>query len=383
MCASSRGKYNGLADCANSQQDLFDHSVSNHVAARNSLCCSTLVESKRHTLNEQRKPTYPQQWREYNLSQTREKAYFHSLLYELCTLVDEPDKAKGRGRPCAPVADLIFAACIKVYGGMSGRRNQCDLDEAHERGLLSRPVRYNTLFKYLDMESLTPYLQQLITESSLVLKGVEVDFAVDSSGFGTCQYKRWFDVKYGKTEDWRDWIKLHLMCGVKTNIVTSVEVSRRYAGDSPYFKTLVERTARNFHLQEVSADKAYLSANNIRLTLMQGAQPYIPFKSNSSTTSQGYCKSTVWNRMLHFYRYHQEEFNVHYHKRSNVETTFAMIKARFGERLRSKTERAQVNEALCKVLCHNLCVVIQSMHELGLEVEFMGKNDACLQNSLI
>jgi hypothetical protein len=47
-----------------------------------------------------------------------------------------------------------------------------------------------------------------------------------------------------------------------------------------------------------------------------------------------------------------------------------MIKAKFGERLRSKSETAQINEALCKVLCHNLCVVIQSMYELGIEPEF-------------
>ena len=48
-----------------------------------------------------------------------------------------------------------------------------------------------------------------------------------------------------------------------------------------------------------------------------------------------------------------------------------MIKARFGERLRSKAERAQFKEALCKVLCHNICVVIQSIYELGLEVNFL------------
>jgi hypothetical protein len=47
-----------------------------------------------------------------------------------------------------------------------------------------------------------------------------------------------------------------------------------------------------------------------------------------------------------------------------------MIKAKFGERLRSKTETAQINEVLCKVLCHNLCVVIQSIYELGIEVDF-------------
>jgi len=47
-----------------------------------------------------------------------------------------------------------------------------------------------------------------------------------------------------------------------------------------------------------------------------------------------------------------------------------MIKSKFGQRLRSKTMTAQINEALCKVLCHNLCVVIQSVHELGIEAAF-------------
>lgn len=32
-----------------------------------------------------------------------------------------------------------------------------------------------------------------------------------------------------------------------------------------------------------------------------------------------------------------------------------------------------MNEALCKVLCHNLCVVIQSMYELNITPEFMGE----------
>ena len=33
---------------------------------------------------------------------------------------------------------------------------------------------------------------------------------------------------------------------------------------------------------------------------------------------------------------------------------------------------AEHNEALCKVLCHNLCVVIQSRHELEIDIEFFG-----------
>jgi len=53
-----------------------------------------------------------------------------------------------------------------------------------------------------------------------------------------------------------------------------------------------------------------------------------------------------------------------------VESTFSMIQAKFGASLRSKSDTAQVNELLCKVLCHNICVLIQSMYELGIEADF-------------
>lgn len=74
--------------------------------------------------------------------------------------------------------------------------------------------------------------------------------------------------------------------------------------------------------------------------------------------------------MFHYFNLHREEFLTHYHKRSNVETTFSMIKSKFGQRLRGKSLTAQINEALCKVLCHNLCVLIQAIHELNVQVSF-------------
>jgi hypothetical protein len=46
-----------------------------------------------------------------------------------------------------------------------------------------------------------------------------------------------------------------------------------------------------------------------------------------------------------------------------------MIKSKFGERLRSKTQTAQVNEVLLKILAHDLSCIIQSTYELGIEVE--------------
>ncbi|MDQ3816754.1 MAG: transposase, partial [Acidobacteriota bacterium] len=245
-----------------------------------------------------------------------------------------------------------------------------DLQEAYGKGHISTLPSYNTIFDYFKMESLTAYLRYLIGQSSLPLKGLECDFALDSSGFSTCRFVRWSDVKYGNTEDWRDWIKVHLMCGVKTNIVTSVEVSGRYSNDSPFLKPLLESTAQSgFQIREVSADKGYDSFNNRCLVLLKGGDPYIPFREGEKGANFSF-KGELWKRMYHYYKFHEEEFNAHYHKRSNAESTFSMIKAKFGERLRSKTAIAQINEALCKVLCHNICCVIQSTYELGVEPVF-------------
>ena len=47
-----------------------------------------------------------------------------------------------------------------------------------------------------------------------------------------------------------------------------------------------------------------------------------------------------------------------------------MVKAKFRNHICSKTPVAMVNEVSCKIVCHNICVLIQESHELGIEVEF-------------
>jgi len=47
-----------------------------------------------------------------------------------------------------------------------------------------------------------------------------------------------------------------------------------------------------------------------------------------------------------------------------------MIKRKFGDSVRSKTDTAMKNEVICKVICHNLVVLIHEIHELGIEPVF-------------
>ena len=95
---------------------------------------------------------------------------------------------------------------------------------------------------------------------------------------------------------------------------------------------------------------------------------------NASSISVAHCFSTVTSGLVK-----REEFLQHYHKRSNVETTFHMIKAKFGDSLRSKTDRALINEALCKILCHNIVVLVHEIHELGIEPIFGAESPAAQQ----
>ncbi len=256
--------------------------------------------------------TYRQEWPAYNKAQTMEKAQFQYLLHQLCAGVGEP--AQMNGRPRLPSEDMIFAMAFKVYSTFSGRRFISDLRDAHGKGYLSKLPAYNSIFRYFDMDMLTPYLQMLIEESSLPLASIERDFAVDSSGLSTCQFVQWVHAKYGadpKLLEQRQWIKVHLMCGVKTNVVTSVEITDRYAGDSPMFKPLVERTAENFVMNQVSGDKAYLSNDNLKVVAENAAMPYIPFKANSVANEKRH--SPLWKQMYHFFSYNQERFMQNYH----------------------------------------------------------------------
>jgi hypothetical protein len=327
----------------------------------------TVTETNSITFTE--KKVYKQDWTAYNAAQSVEKDRFQEMLFDLTRGVPETERTgenrQGVGRKPHTFRDSVFACVLKVYCGMSARRASSDLREAHRRGHTSRVVPGKKVCAMMENPELAPILKYLIAESARPLKSVETEFAIDSSGFGTSTFERWYDHKYGITRTRCLWLKCHIACGVKTNIITAVRILDKDSNDCPQFVPLVKETARDFVVGEVSADKAYVSVENFEAIAGFGGQAFIAFKSNTTGAAGG-----TFQKMYHYFQYKQEEYLAHYHKRSNVESTFSMIKRKFGQHIRSKTEAAQVNEALCKVLCHNLCVLNQEQHELGIETMF-------------
>ena len=321
------------------------------------------------TLTQSVKMTCTQEWSTYDEAQMHEQERFIVLLRDLCNGIQQPEYKFGRTR--LPLADVVFGITYKAYTTMSGRRFMSDLRDAETKELVTKAPSFASNARYLENPELTPLLKALIEQSSSPLRAIETDFAVDSSGFSTTTYARWFDHKYGKQRSKQTWVKTHIMCGVKTHVVTSVEATPYESSDNHQFIPLINKTAETFNINEVSADKAYTDRRNLHAVQAQGGVAYIPFKSNSTGMSDHHHKfDGLWNRMWHFYNFNRDAFLSHYHKRSNVETVFSMIKAKFGSSVRAKTPIAQVNEVLCKVLCHNICVLIQSMVELEIEANF-------------
>jgi transposase len=269
---------------------------------------------------------------------------------------------------------MVFSVVYKVYETVSGRRFISDLKDARDKGYISRIPHFNSIFNYLDHSAMNWLLSDLITLSGAPLRAFETDFALDSSGFATGAYSRWLNKKYARFNEatkTEKWVKCHLMCGTMTNIVTSVELTGPHAGDTTQFAALVDKTALSWKIDRVTADKAYLSAKNFELVNDRGGMLFVPFKETSVMGGKG--RSEVWKTMFTYFHLHREQFMNFYHRRSNVETTFSMIKGKFGHRVRSKTAAAQENEILCKILCHNLCQIIHAIFELGINPSFLSQ----------
>ena len=310
-----------------------------------------------------------QTWQAYNAAQVHEGDLFASLLRELCDTVPQPPQSTGR--PRLPLSDMLYGMGLKVYSTLSTRRAMSQLREAVAAGRMDKEPSFSTPIRYFERPEVTPVLRSLIQLSALPLRDVELDFAQDSSGFASTSYHRWFDHKWGNSKKETKWVKVHLMCGVLTNIVTIADATASQSADSPYFDGFVRTTAEHFRIREVSADAAYSSRRNLHAVTEAGGTPYIPFRSSATANPKDKSRrDPLWEQMYHLFSLNSAEFNRHYHKRSNVETVFHMIKAKFGDKVRAKTPTAQVNEALLKVLCHNVCVLIRAMYTLGITPVF-------------
>jgi len=324
-------------------------------------------ESSRPYYSPVNKPNYIRDWSAYNKAQTGEKFMFLRLLNESVSSLNITTYTTKKGRPSFQLSDMLKSCCIKLFNDFSARRNNSDIEIAYIMKYLTKKPHYNSLINYMNNPALTPFLHKLIKITSSPLYDYENAFSVDSTGFSTFCKDKWVNVRLEHSKH-HDYKKLHAICGNNTNIIASARVTEGTRGDCPLLPELLKDATDRFDVKRVMADKGYLSRENVQFIEDEGAVPFIMPKKNTITLSKGHYPA--WNRMIWFFKKNEELFNRYYHQRSNVESTFSMMKRKFSPFLRSRKEIAQTNELLCMVVCHNISVLVTCIFELNLDVDF-------------
>lgn len=233
-------------------------------------------------------------------------------------------------------------------------------------GHISRSPHFNSVLNVFEAKESTPILHDLLAKSALPLREVEKEWAVDSTGFSGARYITWFDEKWGNPKRQVAWIKVHAICGTSTGVIPHAVVSEEKSNDCPQLPPLVKATAKDFKVDQVTADKAYASLKNFETVDEVGGTLYTAFKGSATGAAGG-----VYGKMYHFFQMHKEEYESKYHRRSLIESTFSSIKRVLGNGLRSKTDLAMTNESLAKLIAHNIRCVVMAIHELGITPSFL------------
>jgi transposase len=324
--------------------------------------------------------TYKRDWTSLNLAATTEQRWFVRLLSDLTRGVPEPERKPTRGQRPIPLADQLFAAVFKVYSGFSARRFTCALDDAATKGHVGQSMHFNSVLNVFDREDATPILQALITKSASPFRGVDTEWAVDSTGFSArlAPKSEWFNEKYGRVERDTHWVKAHACCSTTSLVVVSAVVLEKHSADTIQFPGLIETAkAAGFRLEQITADKAYCGTPNLNAAEKVGGTLYSPFRSNITGAVGG-----IFEEAFHYFCLHRSEFLETYHRRSLIETAFSVIKRVFGETVRAKTETAIRNEVAAKIIALNIRQVILGIYELGLNPVFNLPLDGDTTNDL-
>lgn len=306
----------------------------------------------------------------YNLIQENEWFFFFEHLPKLVhSVVGNVDFWLKVGRK--PVKSTDVLTCLLIWSRfpqMSARSAKGFLDFLVCRKIIRVEVPcFKTLCNYQANGRLRYYLNQLVEKSSKPLKIIETCFATDMNGVRTNTFSSWYSLRTGKKIRKRDHLASHITTGVKSNIVTAVDVCIEKGKDNKIMRNHVDKTAANFTIEEWSGDGMYWAKANCEKVAEVGGKPYFKPKESWSGKARG---CMIWKKMNLEFKQNPEEVGKHYHKRSNVESTNASKKRRLGSWVRSKLDTAREQEEHMKWINYNLLVLNRAFYEWEIEPSF-------------
>jgi hypothetical protein len=295
-----------------------------------------------------------------NNAQTTEKIQFLELLYQLCMSVKGPQPELKRDR--LPVPEMLYSLVYKVYLQVSYRTHISFLDEIQKLNYLTRKPASSSINNYMRSAEITALLERLLEKTILVMKLENVHAAIDSTRLLIIGNYTTVD-RTGRVVWHRKYIRLHVIVDIKTHLVLAAKIGKHYEDEKRFFEPLLRLAQRRCHIITIAGDKNYSSEACMKIAEALGCKPFLTPKKNNKSNAKK--RSSSWNDNLERYRQGTEEDRRRFSQRKQIETVFSMIKLRFTRELASEYYQAQLNEALCLAICHNLRILIfnREMHE--------------------
>jgi hypothetical protein len=288
----------------------------------------------------------------YNKIQENEFLNFFDFVRYLSSVVCKNRKMKNN------------IACLLIwhkFPNLSARRAISFLKVLKRFKIINANIPcFKTLCNYRAEPIIGNVLDELITESSKPLAKIEHDFATDATGIRTNLFSSWYSIRCQKEIKKRDHLTIHITTGVKSNIVTALNVETKSGNDNKIFREHVDKTSENFKVNEFSGDGRYWCKENCRKVVEVGAKPYFKVWKNWSGKSRG---CMPWKIMNLESKNNPEEYGKHYHKRSNVESTNHSKKVIHGNKVYSRMKSARENEETLRWVNHNINVLNRAKYE--------------------
>jgi len=297
----------------------------------------------------------------YNKIQETEFLNFFEFVRHLTNYVCKERKMKS----------IIQCLLIwRKFPNLSTRRARGFLLLLKKFGIITSDIPcFKTLSNYNENNSLLIYLDKLIDESSKPLSVIEHDFATDATGIRTKLFSTWYSLRCKKEIRKRDHLTIHVTTGVKSNTVTALNVETKSGNDNRIFREHVDKTIKNFKCNEFSGDGKYWCKENCKKVYEVGARPYFKVHKNYAGKSRG---GFHWKEMNLEFEKNPGEYDKHYHKRSNVESTNMSKKMIHGDKVYSRLPSARINEEMLRWINHNINVLNRAKHEWKINPKFMG-----------
>ena len=301
-------------------------------------------------------------WTKYDLAQTSEindtLLFIRDIVEQAAYNLDLPKVPDHRepGRPKHNPSDEAKVVLMAQYFGLSNRVAQGYMLLFKEKLRLTSLFSYKTIERaYGDME-VQQILEEVFELTNVPVADLEREFGPDGSGLAT-SCKQNYENDRAKDQTRKGYEKIMVMVGLKYKLVSAFKFADKpSAHEAPYFEFLLNETVKRYRRVDlVAGDSGFLSRVNCDLVVGVGGVPRFYPKRGCCLRSKG---SRAWRVMFEELVLDPQKWLEDYHRRSNVEGCFSVLKRDNFLPLRKKLvvrKRQEAFSRVCNLNIKRLC----------------------------